>query len=519
MPTTELSEPSPPWHLWANQNQLFARFIELCGKYHIKKPSRYLLNLLQEDDRSRKLRLLGEAAQLQLQYNELPEVESDTAASMAARAEIAPLAASSRLSFPANSEFLGARGVCVLLELIGELPALQYLDLSGVGNVYMADQFKQGPCGNDVMALLCQVATAHCSLREIDIQGHTIGTVAGVALLELVRANPRIESVLYVPEGVDVKVHEKIQLRLAANREHSSSLPPITYPTCISEHMKRLAYVDRKTSQERLQLRQLVWDLPSFRGVSEQEIDLIVEHASVVSLQQAVKVSRGLRGDDENMFLIVSGEIQASIGSDKVQLARGHYYGEVTESAVCSAGTVREVTRGVAYRLPMAVCTGLFALWESRVVAMYDKIYRTPCFQSLPLWCLYHACHDADLRRFPIGSEVISAGDGFAGLFVVVSGTFSAAGRHGEVTFTKGDVFGQEPLVGKHKTSSVSVTCLGGVAGDASGESGVHAGGAEGVCVAVHSDLVCGPLKPVLKALARQYSTHDDLSSTPAAVM
>jgi len=114
-----------------NQNQLFSRYMELCGIHRVKKPCTAVLELLEEDQVSRTDRLAKESRALQVPVTalaaELPRVGSDVI-SLATRTSLC--------LHDGRPMHVGVRQLIALLELIRDLPLLERLDLSNLSNCF-----------------------------------------------------------------------------------------------------------------------------------------------------------------------------------------------------------------------------------------------------------------------------------------------------------------------------------------------------------------------------------------------
>lgn len=482
-----------------SQNQLFALFLHLCGRYHVKKPNKAILALLEEDEFSRTVRRHIEARELDLAVEDVPnEPGEDSEEAKERRATVVPLSAMRTLPFR-NGEALqfGTVGVLILLELLAECPLLEELDLSVFGDLFAVDPYKQCPSGNEVLRAVCNWAQRQPNLRVLNIQKQQIGTLPATWLLETVKKNPSVKSVLWEEEGVDIVVNKQLHVAVSANVQgKNKSLPP-PFPTSLSSSIQQLAEVDRKSGRQRQSLHLLLWEREAaFGSLSMEERELIVMKAKFLTLSECTAMCRGLRGDEVHLFLIESGEALVQLGTQSVTLRRGDYFGEPLEAVMFSAGTVTATQRGTAFAIPFSVCEKLFHAWERNVELFLDLLRKTVIFQPLPMWVLIRACHEATEVVHTAGSEVIARGDSFNGLHIVSSGIFSCE----RTRFGKGDFFGEEPLISRHKVATAAISAL------------KTEGQATTVRIAsfVASNHIISPLKEVFRVNTREYEAPVD---------
>ena len=418
-------------------------------------------------------------------------------------AQCIPLGQRTSLKLPCGQVHFGARNLIILFRLLTVCPLLQELDLSELSGMDDADPYKEAPSCNDVVAELSTLLTQHPSLRCVNLAHQPIATEACKRLVEAARTNKQLRSVVVDDNGVERGVLHELQRVLESNNKQPDALPTPNFSSTW-EFLNSLPDVDRKSAAELQQLRLVLWEQDCcFGTLSGKELERAVLHAEPISLSQAVQHSHGLRGDDQHLFVVVSGEIAAAVGVQVVTLQRGDCFGERIESLLFTAGTVEVKQRGAAFRIPLSDCTDLLRTWESRAVQFAPLFRRAPFFQALPMWVVLRSCIcSRDVSHAP-GEAAVAPHKPFAGLFVVMEGSYVVPPRNAamdlpNIIFTVGDLFGEEPAVIPHRSSYSVAVC---------------AGPNGGKCVLIPPSLcirhILPVIKPSLQLQAKTYSRND----------
>nr|CCC91994.1 conserved hypothetical protein [Trypanosoma congolense IL3000] len=502
-----------------DQNQLYALYLHRCGDRGVGKPNKEMLALLDEDDKAWETRITDEARQRGVTMEDLCEIEGDTAERQRERRAITPLAFRRVFKLTSCMErdhvdgagatariHVGARGLLAILDVVRELPFLEVLDISNLTSLFLADPYQdEGTRGNDVIVTMCAVAVKHPSLRVIDIRGQPLGALAAHHLLELLRANKRIQEVFYD----DGAVPSHLVAAIRKQQEENASIPrkPPILLTEPSEAIRQLPIVDRKTVQEQQFLRRIVEGELGFGDLmTAEEISTFVLHARTMSTTEAVTRSKGLVGDGSHLFLVKSGVLRAAASARSFELRCGDFFGDTYEDILFSQNLLQEVERGVVYAIPLECCQKVREAWAQRVAAHYATLKYNALLQAVDTWMRLRICCCSEPRDFDEDETVISKGDTFKGLFLVTSGIFAvldATDSQSRVReFTAGDVFGEEALLARRECSSVTVVA---VRDEEQGSSS---------CLVIRG---CGArvlvslLRPVLLTFAATYSLHEEL--------
>jgi hypothetical protein len=487
-----------------SQNELYALYIKTCCSLGIRKPNKHIVDLLAEDSYSRRRRLEREATALQVHPSVLEadaEVE-DTA--------VQPVSTLEELPDMVRCGHLGAKGVIALLtSIVKECPLLQRLDLSALPNLFHADPYKQSPTGNQVIEVICNVAAAHPSLNTLHFGAHRLGTAAGQMLLEAVQRNPQLVTVTYSPDTMHPTVHTQLQQALSNNRKGANAsgvVPPM--PLGLSDAVKQVAFVDRKTSDQRQLLSNLLADLltsiPS-RGVASNDGDelpvalrrsadlpptlppatlaRIVDESAPITLHEMIPQINSLRGDGSNLFLVARGELTVVFGGPNrpLLLRKGDFFGEPLHSPLYAAGSMEVSERGLAFRIPLSLVEPLTTHWSQRVEDFMPLVRQVPLLQPLHAWSLTRICMCSATHRCTESSPpLFTCQEEFGGVYVVVGGTVRLAipadrpitpngdsdglPQEGALVAVGGwsatplDLFGFEAAFSTHRLSPVSAT-------------------------------------------------------------
>lgn len=503
-----------------DQNHLYAYYLSRCGAYHVGRPNRYVLDLLEEDIPSRFKRLKYEAKVRGLEdWMDLEEIECEPEEKQLQHIHMIPLAKRKVIRLgTANSEqiHVGSRGMMALLDVVSLLPLLEKIDFSNLSSWYISDIFpgQDHFNGNDVVNRLCKVARTCPSLCEIDITGQPIGTLAAHQLLELAQSNQRIVNIDFSRKGVDYRLCNSLEKILTRNRKNYENLESPNIPSSLPSCLLGIPRIDRKTLREQQILRGMLHSDHNFclDSISEDEIQQIILNTRVMSTAEVVFrcAGRGLRGDGEYLYFIKSGRIRAFIHLDGIVLQRGDYFGEEYKEALFSTCSLKEEQRGIVYALPLASCRPIIEQWEDRLETFFPIISNAPLLQPLTTWCRIRICTSSVLQSFQPGEVVYSVGESDSSARMVRSGVFYAlpgtetdmdrTGRTDPYPFFSSDFFGIESLVARKKCASVTV-----VAGKEKQEySAIYISG-------FGLRLIASQLWPVLVSLVRPYSVHEDV--------
>ena len=441
-----------------SNDSMYALYMRLCGEHRIRKPNKFLLSLMPPD--SNKV------------INGTDDLEEDAGESAVVAAAppmpVPKFAALKTIDF--TNVVLGNAGVLAFLELLREMPFFEVLDLSPLPDIFTHDALKSGPSGNSVVAdTLCLVLRQHPSITNVNLRNHSVGTMALKALTEVLKANGNIIRIDYNPKPIEEAVVEAFEKQLALNNLGKN----VKMPSFSRHPSPRIAQVedcDRKTSDERQELHVLLYECRSTMGgiLSSEEVNDLVLHATVLQLGETIQYcNRGLRGDDENLYLIASGELEAILGTQTAILARGDYFGEPIESAMYTGGRLTVRQRGRCFRIPFKYVRKIVNVWEERIEHILPLIKTAPLLQTVPVWVVMHCCHDAEVKQYRPEDAVITTGNAFSGLYLVCKGEFHVRipdpsvrcgyREHDDVMFGNGDFFGEEAAVSRTPSSSVTI--------------------------------------------------------------
>jgi hypothetical protein len=507
-------------HDLASQNQLYAVLMLSCSAWRVKKPHKRLLSLVDDIESHPAEVAKREAGNIVDIGPTKAAAESRTAAvrdyveqadgaamlaspSTVIGTTVAPL---STLTFiDMGQDYYGNANLCVLLDLMAHLPLVERVDWSEQ-KIFGVDAYKLGVSGNEVVRRLFLWAARQRNLKSVHLgPKNPVGTRLVHYMIDAVKANPSLVDVTFDESGIEAFLLQQFHRALDANREGRSkahALPPYYR---LTQELREHDVMDRKTSADRRELYALLreshasfldvlepigegegqssdpdgerrrmassMDAISAPGASdamalgfsagERVLTSLVAQSHRRSSAECVGASRGLRGDGGSLYLVDAGSLVAHVGGHDLVLARGDYFGEVLESEMYVAGQLGVAQRGSAFQIPHAVADPIMRAWEQRVLAFLPILKQVAVLQPLPSWCLIRACHDAKLVNFAKGAVVINKGQGFAGLSIVTKGVFMVRGRaklgKGQVTFTRGDVFGEEAAVSRLGVSSVEI--------------------------------------------------------------
>eukprot|EP00796_Vickermania_ingenoplastis_P006467 gene6467-4655_t len=469
----------------ADQNQLYAYYLSRCGTYHVHRPNRFVLELLEEDIPAHYKRLKYESKQRQLpDWMALEEIEGDTEEQKERRICMIPLSKRRLFRITGTGTLgeeihLGARGMMAVLDLVAQLPLVEELDLSNLSSWYIDDAFPFHCTfsGNDVIHKLCDVARVAPSLRRIDIRGQPIGTLAANEILELCRANPRINRVLFTREGVDYRLCAQLDKVLQQN--DGKEIGPAALPECVPECITSLPRIDRKTLREQQILRAMLESDDHFTGLlTEDETQQLVLHTRTMSTAE-------------------SGRIRAFTDLVGFTLQRGDYFGEKYDEVLFSTCLFQEELRGVIYAIPLTYCRKIVDCWEDRLTDFYPLISKSPFFSTLGYLVPNKSVH---LLYFTAAMWVVQDG-----VFYALAGSeeeIDRTGRFDPYPFYSSEVFGGESLVARKKCSSVNII------------AGKERGSYSAICISGSAvRILTDQLGQVLLSLVRPYSTHEDVGA------
>ena len=454
----------------ASQDQMYSLFMDLCGREGVKKPSRYLLELL--EDRGR------------------PDVDHRSSDDEIGTCT-ASFAAATELQFPLQSNtVLGTRGFIVLIKLLCECPMLQHLDLRHVGVLTAADPFRLGPTSNDAFRQLFLWAARHPSIEHINICGHTIGTAVGEVIHTALLCNSRLVQVLYDFDGVDWRLQHLIESQLSKNKKTVGSNSRIL-PQQLSETITRLPLCDRKTAEQRKNLRLILQEINFGMERDSKIADRILEWATPITISEVTESVRGLQGDGKHLFIVESGRIDFEMRpASVVSLGRGMYFGFQFNTLFCGGrAVVRE--RGTAFKVQLTLLHDVVVAMDRKIEEWSPTLRRVPLFQPLPAWVLLTLCVHCQLQEFPPGSLLSTNGSAFDGIRIIIAGGCD----DGSTVF---DPLGCEEVLTESRTNISNITAA---------ARSIHCnGGATCLCIgpAATFTLVAPLLKPVLKAISRR---------------
>lgn len=526
--------------LLPSQNQLYGHYVARCGHHAVRKPHRAVLDLLAEDTASQSERLAAEAAERGVDAADLAQMEDscEGAATASDRAAVVPLArrrvfrltdcgAKAALS----PIYVGARGLLPVLDLIAELPLLETLDLSNIASWYDNDTFAgtaQGSSvsGNEVVEYLCGVLPRLRFLRTLDLGAQPLGSIAVAHLLAAVEPMTSIVDVRLDTSCVDPFLVRSLEQALGAHRELA---PPVVPPLrvfsknyTLPAYIQSLPPLDRKTLREQQVLRALLCDDANFTdALTEAEMSTVVLTARVMSTTEALFRcgDRGIRGDEQHLFLLKSGTVRVFADLEGFTLARGDYFGDSYSAVLLPCTRLVEEERGVVYAIPLSACAALLARWEVRLNVATPWISRTPLLQPVGAWTRMRVGTCSELATYTVAETLVEAGDAAEKLFLVCEGTFAAlesrgkdsgrySARGARAVFGPLDVFGVEALVARKRQSSVCIKA------GRDREMSYRALEVRGCAVRA----LQRQLRPVFAALSRSYSLHEDLGVDASAV-
>lgn len=503
-----------------DQNHLYAYYLLRCGVHRVGRPNKYVLQLLEEDIPSHFRRLKYEAKTRELaDWMDLEEIEYVSEEQQLQRIHMFPLAKRTSLRLGTLSSekiYLGTRGMMAFLDLIEHLPLLEKIDFSNISSWYTNDAFdhQHGINGNDVVNRLCEVGQSSPSLSEINVVGQPIGTLAAHQLLELCQSNKRIVSILFSKEGVDYRLCKNLEAVLDRNQKNYEYLSKPIIPDSLSSCFLSIPRIDRKTLREQQILRGMLETDDNFcvDSLCEREVQQIILHARVMSTAEVVSRcgGRGLRGDGEHLFIIKTGVIRAFINLEGIILQRGDYFGEHYEEVLFSTCALKEEQRGSVFAIPLVFCTPILEQWEERLETFFAAINKAPLLQPLSTWCHIRICTCSTLHSFHPGEVVIPVGGTDTSVKMVHKGLFYAlpgsendmdrTGRTNPYPFASSDFFGIESIVARKKCASVTVM------------AGKEKQDYSAICISGFGlRLIALQLWPVLMALVRPYSVHEDV--------
>eukprot|EP00758_Cryptobia_borreli_P004080 Tbor_TRINITY_DN416_c0_g1::TRINITY_DN416_c0_g1_i1::g.3218::m.3218 len=483
-----------------NQNQLYALYLSRCCDLHIRKPNKYIIQLLQEDAYSRKIRIQRDASTRQVPLKvfqegiyedvkgDVPDCLTEDNNKLAASFDdycvdgnlthydgscaVTPFSLLKSIPNFDRVGCLGTKGLLAFLSLVEESPLLEEIDFTGIPNFFQTDIYAkhevlQIPSGNDVMRELCRIAMNHPSLRLINFGSQPLGTECGILLLEAMRNNSNLTDISWNSDGIESSVNRELIKMMARNQSGPNRMPP-QLPTAHSPRIRLLNFIDRKTSEQRQQLSNLLAFAFSRRSSSIQTPSMVADregpqqgpafeflkiqhdnwlydtqnehslllHATAMSLHEMVlKVPRCLRGDGEHLFVICDGVVEvlfSGTGSSRIELGRGDFFGEPLNSTLFGAGTMSVLERGTVFAIPLQLVKNATTRWASNVDQYYcDFMQKVPILQSLPTWTRVRMCEMATSLVFDNNEEkdeetiVVKANDAFAGLYIVQEGSFT----------------------------------------------------------------------------------------------
>ena len=420
------------------QTQLFAFYMHQCTALNIAKPNQHVLDLLEEENYNRRRQVdhvLGRPA------FDNGALDSEVVANVPLR---------QRRSIPDMFRVghLGTRGMLAFVELLSECPCLEVFDVSEVPNIYVVDAYKNCVPGSLVVERIAKFIASHGSLTTVNIKGHAIGTIAASMLLEAIKDNGRITSLLYDTQGVAESVNREIARQLLVNVcGDNPSTAPRQEANVLSQAMRSVAFVDRKSSAERLSLRTL---LNATFGAASLFGDEVLNTSSLITLGEAA-----LRGSKDHLYLISHGAIELSFGPVTVLLQRGDYFGEPVEDVLHSSGLMTVVDRGTAFAIPLSSIVPITNRWSQHVKRHLPIVRNVPLFQPLHMWVLCRLCHSLTEHTFAEGTSVSGQPDAASleGLCLVTKGSLRAISDKlpstEYATFGVLDLVGHDVLLGK----------------------------------------------------------------------
>lgn len=440
-----------------SQTQLYALYISLCLSLKVSKPNQHILDLLEEDNYNRRRQLAG------VERGFVPRMGDGTMGKSDVE-KIVPLAQLKSIPNPERLGALGTRGAIALIRLLSECPLIEIVDLSNVPDLFASDPYKEAPSGNVVVSELVTLMQRHNNVRRINIKGHPIGTLAAASLLNGLEVNGAIVDFEYDANGVAPSVARQIALQLDANRNGANSSRPASRdPSALSATIQKIAFVDRKSSEQRLALRTL---LDITFGPHTFADDSVLATASLVTLGEAA-----LRSSKEHLYLINQGTIDLSFGPpSRVRLVRGDYFGEPVNDILHSSGLMSVGERGTAFMIPLSTISSIAKVWADRVSERLPFIKKAPLLQPLSMWVMCRLCHMAETHTYTLGDVVLNTTEVFSrdrgvmerkdrflgGLFMIVSGALEVSLAVSNETplppvLTLGafDLFGHDVILGK----------------------------------------------------------------------
>ena len=454
MPTG--TEYAPP-----TQDQLYAVFMSACGFHRVRKPSKHITQLLD------------------------PHAPT-------------PLSHLPAVPMGGKEVYWGNVNLKILLELMTHLPHIEEVDWSSL-SLYDSDAYKLAFSGNELVGFLCDWAASHANVRRINLRNQPVGTEAGRMLRDLLAANGNIVALDLDEAGVDAAVLKALKANLERNQAGKNPRrPPTWHP---SAELATLEAVDRKSSCARRELHVLLWDRAAAFPTLEEESEktkFVFQALKLTTAECEARV-RGLRGDGNHLWVVESGELTVTVGSQKVTLGPGDYFGEPEDAVLFVAGQLSVTQRGSVFAVPLAASESLTRHWSAKVAAYHPVLAKVAAFQGLPTWCLLRLCHEARPVAFAQNELAVVKSKPFQGLFVVTKGSFLVRGRakkgQASVKFEPGDVFGEEAFLSRFHVSSVDIKA-------------VDEGGNE--CLLVSAFAAAAHVLPLLRAAmthqAREYS-------------
>lgn len=353
---------------------------------------------------------------------------------------------------------LGNKGICIFIELVGECQLAESISFVGLPDMFQHDALKTTLSGNEVIETMVRVLRSHPSIRKLDLRGHSVGSFAAKLLQRLAEENTRIEEIMLDERNlVDEKTLSHISKCLAGRHLHP--IQPAALRHTPSERLMKLGQFDRKSAMQQNELYSLLRENPYAFGGSADEILDMVTRAAFVSLGECVRDSVGLRGDQTHLYLIASGELKATIGTQECRLSRGDFFGDDSDLVPFAAGRIDVSARGYCFRIPLDSMKETIGRWGKNSEKMYPLLKSCPMLQALPIWVIMRLSHCATEERYSQGEAVVAKGDDYSGLYFIVRGTCGNIDDRRPL-FSDGDLFGEEPLLGRKDKASTSIAAL-----------------------------------------------------------
>ena len=395
---------------------------------------------------------------------------------------------------------IGSKQLYGFIYILRYCPLLKSLDLSNLPDLFSFNEinesqqspidldnffkfdnsFGSSPNGYQIIELICSIALHHPSLEHINLRSHSIG-VQSIKLLQSTITQRPYKLYIEIDGDSDyVTDYNAITDRINGTKRSNSSSNTSKLESCEFSELASLQTIDRKTMDDKAQLILLMNNhLCNISVLSTEQVSRAIQNSKKMSITDAVarccrayplnteesgdyysKVST-IEGDGLNLFLIHTGSVKVTCGSNVTVLMPGAYWGESLRPNPYShrssntmdwqcyhMGILKVNCEGTVYCIPWKDLADWREYIELQSMQYFHILRYIPSMQSLPLWLLNYVSHSISvLDDHP--ALIINKGEQFKGLFVILSGcvvTVDKSVHSTETIFDRLDYIGEQAL-------------------------------------------------------------------------